>query len=309
MPVDVERLMEDRESSQWRSAVSGFILIQIPMAASAAALLFSTAEFLGRPLDAGWYAAAFLGTWCVYLHDSAASCDTEDRISQPRRAAIFRSSRLLATWFPILSAVLGIGVLLSLEPSRPTITLLFVVAALGLLHAIPFGGSRGNTGSRRDLKRFAVIKSPLVSIAWAVAAVALPILEGDHGTPDSGGIGLLGVWLGGLLLPLLLADSLLLDVRDIKADQAFGLHTIAVRLGAKRARLLSGVLIIVAVGIGLLATARIGTPSEWIPIWVTAGIGLGLGWAFWPRLRHQEATISIAMMGWRFLLPIPALLG
>ncbi len=309
MPVDAERMTEDRESITWRSVASGFILIQIPMAASAAALLFSTAKFLGRPLDAGWYAAAFLGTWCVYLHDSAASCDAEDRISQPRRAAIFRSSRLLGTWMPLLSAVLGIGVLLFLEPSRPTITLLLVVAALGLLHAIPFGGSRGDDEARRDLKRFAVIKSPLVSIAWAVAAVALPILEGAHGMADSGRIGMTGVWLGGLLLPLLLADSLLLDVRDIDADRTFGLHTIAVRLGAERVRLLAGILIVVAVGIGMLAANRTNTPSNVIEVCVTAGIGLGLGWAFWPRLRHREATISIAMMGWRFLLLIPAMLG
>ena len=75
MQADSEGTLEHPERNSLGALVSDFILIQIPMAASAAALLFATARLLGRPLDGAWYAAAFLGTWCVYLRDSAASCE------------------------------------------------------------------------------------------------------------------------------------------------------------------------------------------------------------------------------------------
>ena len=60
MPADSERILEHPERSPLGALVSDFILIQLPMAASAAALLFATARLLGRPLDGAWYAAAFL---------------------------------------------------------------------------------------------------------------------------------------------------------------------------------------------------------------------------------------------------------
>ena len=307
MPADSERILEHPERSSLGALVSDFILIQLPMAASAAALLFATARILGRPLDGAWYAAAFLGTWCVYLRDSAASCDAEDRLSQPRRAAIFRSSRPLRTGLPILTALLGIGVLLWVRPGRLTMGLLLAVAFLGLLHAIPFGGALGTRRFRFDFKQLAVVKSPLVSIAWAVAAVALPLLEGAGDTAAATDW-LIGLWLVGLLVPILLADSLLLDVRDLEADRAYGLRTIAVRVGPKRVHLLLGILVAASVTVALLGTGRIETPSGWMTFCMTAGLGLGLGWACWPWVGHREAAITLSMMGWRFLLLVPVML-
>jgi 4-hydroxybenzoate polyprenyltransferase len=308
MPPESERTSGHPELKLPRPLVSDFILIQIPMAASAAALLFAISRLLDRPLDVAWYVAAFLGTWCVYLRDSAASCDAEDRISQPRRAAKFRSSRLLRTGLPILSAVLGITVLFWIRPERLTLALLLFVAILGLLHAVPFGGARGAGRTRVDFKRLAVVKSPLVSIAWAGAAVALPLLEG-RGESSTANDWIIGMWLAGLLMPLLLADSLLLDIRDLEADRAFNLHTIAVRAGSNRVHLLVGSLIAVSIVVAFLATTQISAPPDWMSVSLTAGIGLGLGWACWPWLRRREAAISMSMMAWRFLLLIPVTLG
>jgi 4-hydroxybenzoate polyprenyltransferase len=308
MSADSERTPDHPQSKLPGFTVSDIILIQIPMAVSAAALLFASARLLERPLDAAWYVAAFLGTWCVYLHDSAASCDAEDRISQPRRAAMFRSSRLLRTGLPLLTAVLGIGVLIWLQPGRITNTLLLSVTLLGLLHAIPFGGSNSGSRFRFDFKRLAVIKSPLVSITWAVAAVSLPLLEGERGS------GVATEWIGGgrlagLLTLLLLADSLLLDVRDLEADRAFGLRTIAVRAGSRRVHLIVAALITASVAMAFLGTGRDGSPPNWVHFCLTAGIGLGLGWACCTWLCRREAAISLSMMGWRFLLLLPLTLG
>ena len=153
-----------------------------------------------------------------------------------------------------------------------------------------------------------MIKSPLVSIAWAGAAVTLPLLEG-RGESSTASDWIIGIWLAGFLMPLLLADSLLLDIRDLEADRAFDLHTIAVRAGSRRVHLLVVSLIAVSVVLASLATTRIGTPPGWMNACLTAGIGLGLGWACWPWLRRREAAISISMMAWRFLLLIPVALG
>ena len=46
MPADSERILEHPERSSLGALVSDFILIQLPMAASAAALLFATARLL-----------------------------------------------------------------------------------------------------------------------------------------------------------------------------------------------------------------------------------------------------------------------
>ena len=67
------------------------VFLQIPMAISAASLIAAIAFTLGRPLEPAWYLAAFLGTWCVYLRDSAASwvyVDGGGGATAPRRTPV-----------------------------------------------------------------------------------------------------------------------------------------------------------------------------------------------------------------------------
>lgn len=280
-----------------RRFASWLVLSQIAMAASAAALVLACSEVLQRPISPWWYAAAFFGSWAVYLRDSAASCDAEDAISQPRRAAIFRGSGFRCLVLPGISGALAVAVGLLARPSLATIVLLGIVGGLGLLHALP--SSKADRSKGLATKRFAAVKSVVVSVAWAAAAVGLPVLESD---PDPARpVTTAAIWLVILLVPLLLADSLLLDLRDRIADRDFGLRTIAVRIGARGIHALVGVLLGLTVLVILLGASDAIDPTGWRRIGLAGCLGLTLTWFAWPVLRRNEPGLAMAMMSWRFL--------
>lgn len=68
-------------------------------------------------------------------------------------------------------------------------------------------------------------------------------------------------------------------------------------------------LITASVAMAFLGTGRDGSPPNWVHFCLTAGIGLGLGWACCTWLCRREAAISLSMMGWRFLLLLPLTFG
>jgi hypothetical protein len=281
------------------------VFLQVPMAASAASLIAATATILDRPLQPAWYLAAFLGTWCVYLRDSAASCDAEDRVSQPGRAALFRSSPFLRRTLPAIAAVAGLATLAWIRPTTPTTALLIAVGLLGLLHAFSVGGrtTSCSTGPPRLQSRLAILKSPMVSIAWAGAAVSLPVLEGRGpgiSTATWSGAAMLGL----PLIAILLGDSLLLDLRDRDADAQFHLRTIAVRLRPRTVHLLvGGLLLVAAIGFVLISIAG-DTAISGLALGIPAVLGLAIAWAAWSSLRNREASLTLTVMAWRFLAGI-----
>ena len=283
-----------------RRFASWLVLSQVAMAASAAALVFACSQVLERPISPWWYPCAFLGSWAVYLRDSAASCDAEDSISQPRRAAIFRGSTLWCVVLPMISGALAVAFGLLARPSAETLVLLGVVGVLGLLHALP--SSRNGRKKGFATKRFAAVKSIVVSIAWAVAAVGLPVLE--SGGDQNRSITMAAIWLAMLLVPLLLADSLLLDLRDRLADRDFGLRTIAVRVGPRGIHALVGSLLGLGVMMILLGASDAIDPIGWRRIGLAGCLGLFVTWLAWPILRRDEPGLAIAVMAWRFLAAV-----
>lgn len=285
------------------------VFLQIPMAISAASLIAAIAVTLDRPLEPAWYLAAFLGTWCVYLRDSAASCDAEDRISQPGRAALFRSSAFLRTTLPASTAVAGLATLAWIRPTTPTTILLVGVGLLGLLHAFSVGGrtTPASGGPSPLQSRLAIVKSPMVSIVWAAAAVSLPVLEG-RGPEISTATWIEAAMLGLPLIAILLGDSLLLDLRDRDADAQFHLRTLAVRLRPRTVHaVVGGLLLLAAAGFALGSVVGEPVISE-LALGIPAVLGLVTAWAAWPSLRNREASLAMAVMSWRFLAAISCLI-
>ena len=285
--------MDEPPARSIQGPLSLVVLSQVAMAASAAALVFACSQVLDRSISPWWYAAAFLGSWAVYLRDSAASCDAEDSISQPRRAALFRGSRTWCAVLPLLGGALGVACGLVAGPRPITLALLGAVGVLGLLHALPSDGGRVAT------KRFAAAKSIVVSIAWGLAAVGLPLLEGDGPTTDA--TWTTAGWLVVLLVPVLLADSLLLDLRDRIADRTFGLRTIAVRVGPRDVHAAIGILLAVSAATILLGASSAVDPSRWLRIGLATTLGMAVAWAGWRGWRGNEAGLAAAVMAWRFL--------
>ena len=283
--------------------MSWLVLSQLAMAASAAALIFACERTLDRPISPWWYAAAILGTWAVHLRDSAASCDAEDSISQPRRASLFRGHLIWSWILPGLAAAGGAVSALLAHPSLPTLILLAVVGTLGLLHALPTRSSNDETASNQPailgVKRFAAGKSVVVSIAWTAAAVGLPLLEASAGLDST--VWRAAIWLVLLLFPVLFADSLLLDLRDRIADRTFGLQTIAVRVGPKGVHATVGMLLGVSATIILLGGADAIDSENWRRLGLASVLGLGLVWFGWRGFRRDEAGVAFAVMSWRFI--------
>lgn len=281
---------------------AGLVLSQVAMAASAACLVFACGRALDLSISPWWYAAAFLGSWCVYLRDSAASCDAEDAISQPRRAAIFRGSRGWSWWLPAAAAVAGAGCILMARPHLPTWVLLVVVAMLGLLHAAPLGRA---AGPGLSTKRFAAVKSVVVSLAWSLAAVGLPLLESGD-APDRATI-VAGAWLVALCTPVLLADSLLLDLRDRAADEAFDLRTIAVRIGARGVHATVAILLATSALAAFLGASDAIDPERWRRLAIATVLGLAIPWFNWRTIRRREVATAAAIMAWRFVAVLAVL--
>ena len=281
------------------------VFLQVPMALSAASLIAAIAITLDRPLEPAWYLAAFLGTWCVYLRDSAASCDAEDRVSQPGRASLFRSSAFLRTSLPVITAITGFATLVWIRPTAPTAGLLVGIGLLGLVHSFSV---KDPTASRSEAtrpltSRLAILKSPMVSVAWAAAAVSLPVLEG-RGPEISMTTWIEAAMLGLPLVAILLGDSLLLDLRDRDADARFQLRTIAVRIRPRTVHVIVAVLLLTAAA-GFAFDSIAGDPAiPWLAFGIPVVLGLATAWATWPNLRGREASLAVAVMSWRFLAAV-----
>ncbi len=306
----------ERESRSGVAAIrrlgDAVVLTQIAMAASASCLLFASARVLERPISPWWYAAAFLASWCVYLRDSAASCNTEDAISQPRRAAVFRDRRFWSWWLPAGCAVGAATAALAADPRTMTMVLLAVMAIVAGMHARQAGDEPPATTTRRSsspaalsVKRFASAKSIIVSIAWAGAAVGLCLLEAP--TPIDRGVAVASMWLAALLTPVLLADSLLLDLRDRTADRTFGLHTIAVRVGPRGVHGLVGLLLAAAATVSVLGAHAAIDGERWLRLALATTLGLALPWFGWRSIRRDEVATAFTIMAWRFLAALAVL--
>lgn len=286
-----------RSEPGWRRVVAWITARQIPMAGSAAAILFASSHSLGRPLSIGWYFAAFFGTWCVYLRDSAASCDAEDTISQPERAAAFQRNVRWRILVPAIAAMLALLAVVLARPHAMAWGVLIAIGALGLLHATQ-GTRRENGETPARLKSLAIMKSIVVSAAWTVGAVALPMLEG---TPLSESNGTTPLPLAVLLFLALLLDSLLLDLRDRIADRTYGLRTIAVRIGPRGIHALAGLLILAMVITGLVGVGAFEETGTWRRFTTAVVLGLSIPWAAWRRIVGNETATNLGMMAWRYL--------
>ena len=185
----------------------------------------------GVPPPASLLAVA-TGILAVHLFDSVRGADREDRISQPHRAALFRTHA--ATALVLSGAFLVLTVLFLLAAKTP----LWVLVAFGLLgllaasYILPvlswFDPRRGSPDSLKDLAR---LKPALISLAWLAGACLVVLARSPHldGTPAAGDVLTLMI----IAFPLLLLDSIWLDRRDRRADASYGRMTIAVRLSSR----------------------------------------------------------------------------
>ncbi|MCH2161190.1 MAG: hypothetical protein MK085_04870 [Phycisphaerales bacterium] len=290
-----------------RSFLALAVHSQVLMAMSAAALVFASTRVLGVTISGWWYLVAGLGTWMIYLLDSARSMDAEDLRSQPRRAAMFRNHPFLGTVLPWLAGFLAVVATLLARPTWSMCWLLAGLGLIGLAYAIPVlpatTASQGRT-ARRTLKQFAGLKPVTICVAWTGGAVLLPLLGASSGYEGPSWV---AGWLVALLFLLLLADTMLLDLRDRDGDQEQGLRTVAVRIGP------TGTHLVVASCLGLAAVVLLAGGAEipshhlWLRIGLAGILGVTIPWLAWPSLRGHEVGTALGLMAWRFLAALAAI--
>ena len=279
------------------------------MAASAAAILFASAQVLETTLSPWWYLLAGFGTWTIYLLDSARSRNAEDKRSQPERAALFQNSTTLRLLLPWLTGAIGVLAAILADPPLEAIWLLVVLGVLGIAYAVPLlplgvgnTGDGSETSPLNTLKQFALLKPITICGAWTLGAVLVPTLAGTT-EPSAEAVVVLAL----LLMPLLLGDTLLLDLRDRDGDKEAGISTFAVRMGAKPTHgAVALCLAFAAVMMFLGAYAAINT-SVWRRVALAGVLGLATAWLSWQALRRNEATTAFGLMAWRFLAALAAI--
>ena len=180
----------------------------------------------------GLLLAAFTGILAIHLFDSVRSADREDRISQPRRAGLFRARSVPVF---VLGFVLLILTGIALLAAGTQLWVLVAFGLLGLLAAsyiFPVLSLLPARNARLDsLKDLARLKPILISLAWLTGA-CLVVLARPHHLDQAPGS---GVFLGLVFVafPWLLLDSIWLDRRDRLADESYARMTFAVRVSAK----------------------------------------------------------------------------
>lgn len=155
---------------------------------------------------------------------------------------IFRHERSLWGWTGIaLVVVLFFGIQLHV----PSFLLLGVMGAMGLAYNVPFlpiGGRRKWGG----LRQITGLKLFYIGCMWTMSAVLLPVAEAYH---DGFAIAWPQVWqLMAWVFLFVVAITIPFDVRDIYQDRYYGLKTIPVLVGERKALVLSGALLALHTG-------------------------------------------------------------
>ena len=281
-------------------AIAFLVHSQLMMALSAVAILYASTRVLVAPLSGWWYLAAGLGTWTIYLLDSARSRNAEDQRSQPERAELFQRLPALRLLLPLLTATVGAMAVLLAEPTAGAIWLLLVLGALGFAYVLPILPIAH--GARATLKHFALLKPITICIAWTLGAVLLPTLA-SVGEPSFNATLTLGL----LLLALLLGDTLLLDLRDREGDLDAGIKTFAVKAGHPATHTAVALCLAFAALLILLGAPSALEPELWRRVSLAGVLGLTTAWLGWRVIRSNEAATALGLMAWRFLAALAAL--
>lgn len=238
--------MRKAAASHEHGGARGWLLhANLVVAFVAAAFVAGTYAWLGQPPDLAFLVLAVAGTFLVYQLDRAWRPGAADRRNQPERLRWVRRHRAYV-WGSTAAA--GLALLGALGHLRPAPALLAAgVGTLGLLYALPLAPGR------RSLRSVAGLKPVWIALAWTLGGVVGPAVQ--TGTL-SGAVAWLALYRGGFVL----ANGLLADWPDQAGDRREGLHTPAVRLGARRLRLVVAALLGVTLACGAVALRAAGLP-------------------------------------------------
>ena len=235
--------------------------------------MLGTTALLDLPLSGALLGAAFCGTALVYLADRTLSPSPEDAINCPDRVAWRQEMR---GWIATEAAGVSLGLALCVPHLRAeTLAAACAIAAVAGLHV----GLPGHPTWR--LKRWGRIKPIVISSAWALGAVVLPVLEAA--APWTGGV----TALVGSRLAFIFPNVLLADWRDRPGDAAHGVSALAHDGSRTTVQRVGSV----CLGAGALGTAI----AAWVlpslaPLLLIDALGFGVLGAGMHHLRPRQVA-------------------
>jgi 4-hydroxybenzoate polyprenyltransferase len=182
----------------------------------------------------GVYWLAGWGTWLVYVLDSRGGHSDEDRINRPKRTAFFETHGWTLAVALVLTLIPAAWLLRDVRWTPSAEVLLGLLGLVGIAYVVALLPTRRGL---RTLKRTGAVKSVIVTLAWAVGGVGVPLVLGQPtGEGPAGPLWGVAAW-GTLVLFL---DTLLLDHRDRSGDARNGVQTAATLLGRWTVPVLEG---------------------------------------------------------------------
>ena len=147
---------------------------------------------------------------CVFIYSINRLTDrNEDKINQPNRIRFPHRIRITLVVISLIIYILLLGIVFQNN------FLSFTIALLPLVIAILYSHFR--------LKRFFLVKNISIATAVCVSVLIVPAYY-DHWAGDWGILFLFFFF-------MVLTNTILFDIKDIKGDSVFGIHTLPVRFG------------------------------------------------------------------------------
>ena len=223
-----------------------------------------------------------LVTFSVYAGDRIADADT-DELSNPEQSGfVVRHKRVLSV-LTALSYGLAVAIAVTGGPVALAITL--VPGGFWILYASDWLPDASAFASR--LKEKLVVGSGIVSLAWALSVVVLPLAFADAPfTP-----------LAGVLFVYFLVDTFvtteIINVRDVDGDAAIGVDTLPVVFGVDRTRRILYGLDLLLVGV-VSAAVAVGVVSLVVGLALLVGLVYALGLASFVGRSTRHTRMGIA---------------
>jgi len=155
---------------------------------------------------------------------------------------VFMHERSLWIW---TGTALVTAFLLGLQLHIPSFILLGVMGVMGLAYNLPIVRVAGEQ-RRAGLRQITGLKLFYIGLVWVMSSVLFPVAEAYH---DELTILWPHVWqLMAWVFLFVVAITIPFDIRDIYQDRYYGLKTIPVLVGERKALILSAVLLAVQMG-------------------------------------------------------------
>ncbi|MEW6673021.1 MAG: 4-hydroxy-3-methylbut-2-enyl diphosphate reductase [Thermodesulfobacteriota bacterium] len=220
-----------KKDQKWRrflyAAQQNLLLTNIYVALGSGCLCYASMKLISRPFSFASVLIAVLYVLSMHMINNLTGRKS-DRYNDPERAIFYNKYRRTLAALAIIAGVSGLVKSFQLGPIPFMIIL--AMSVMGLLYNIRLVPDRFSSIKYRRIKDIPGSKTILITIAWGIVAVILPVLSVNT---DLFAIEILlvFVWCSGLVF----IRTAFFDILDMQGDRIVGKETIPILMGQKNA--------------------------------------------------------------------------